>query len=278
MPEPLRIPMYSKRKKLLGYWYLRQRGDTYLVTYTYPGQRHKRYVSDDPEFAVSMLYDAYIGYLGRRFLDLENQLAELPKTEYRRAGFRPGWLKKLRRKLQADRSQMIEGGRRELVSKLRELQSRGWPTPPTPPLPWDKVDCEKAASYAFVRIRDRSDVRDRESADKFDMPRTGNELRDRQGSPPIKRYSSTGTWVSNPTGIGPSFVETFFRRPRGSGDSPSVGAGSWLPCTKVRYLARKGEADSQTGWCADRERVTASETAPEDGGQERSEEEGRGSS
>src|SRR6056297_273203 len=149
--RPLRIPLYAKGRRLLGYWYLRgQRGD-YKVTFRYPGEDHTRYQTDDPEHAVSLLYDAYIGYLGRRLASVDNRLAELPSREYGKPGFRKGWLNKLRRRLSEERAALLKQSRTDLLCRLKELRSAGWPTPPPPPLPWDDFDGVRAAAIAWIR-------------------------------------------------------------------------------------------------------------------------------
>jgi len=150
MGECVRIPLYSQRKKLLGYWAMRQTGDTYRVSFRYPGQKHKKYETDDPEHAVGIFYNAYIGFLGKKLSEIDNQLAELPKQEYRKPGFRKGWLSKLRSALCRDKESLVRETRKVLAEKLSKLREVGWPQPPLPKLPWGDVDGAKAAQTPGV--------------------------------------------------------------------------------------------------------------------------------
>jgi hypothetical protein len=138
--KPIRIPIYCNRNKLLGYWYLRKCGQDYLISFKYPGQEFRNVKLSSPDRLVSVLYDSFIGYLGRQYIAVRNTIASLPPREYHKRGFRRGWLSKLKSNLELRRSSLINEGKQFVEDKLKRLKLGGWPIPPMPPLPWDKKD------------------------------------------------------------------------------------------------------------------------------------------
>lgn len=250
MADALRIPLYGKRRRLLGYWYLRRTtDDEYLVSFRYPGQKHKLRKTDDPEHAVSLLYDAYIGFLGKRLSEVEKQLAELPKREYGKRGFRKGWLRRLKHELERERRQYVEEGRQELLAKLGELRKRGWPIPPLPSLPWNKVDGTKAASVAWIpegtgagdsaRVPGSGASNLEDMRDASDVVPEGEkspgERGDRDSGARDLHASGSQTPVFAPFGSGPPKIR---KRSEGSVFPWSLGQGVW-------NLSGAGPTDSE---------------------------------
>lgn len=243
MGEAVRIPIYGKRQKLLGYWYLRQQdGETYRVSFRYPGQRHKLWETDEPEDAVSMLYDAYIGYLGKKMAQVDNQLAELPLREYRKHGFRKGWLTKLRKQLAGQRKDLVEEGRKKLGDTLVRLRNQGWPLPPLPPLPWDEIDGAKAATAAWIRPAGDRALHRALPADESDLQDASGELlnhsedtRGERRRNPDLRKAGSGSHVFKALAMGSGKSR---KRSEGATFAQQISQGVW-------NLPRKGAPDRE---------------------------------
>lgn len=192
--KSIRFPIFSRRKRLLGYWYLRKRDGEYLVTFKYPGQDHKIRKTDDPEDAVAMFYESYIRYLANDYRQIEDELAKVPKREYVRRGFRKGWASKLHSKLQRKKKGLISKGRKALLQKLATLKEQGWPTPPLPPLPWEKIDGTKAAVTAWVRRVGSKSVPGTRLPDQLDMQEVQSELQQGSGGTGEASRTNTRAW------------------------------------------------------------------------------------
>lgn len=248
MGECIRIPLYSQRKKLLGYWAMRQRGDEYRISFRYPGQKLKTYQTDDPEHAVSIFYRAYVGFLGKKLSEIDNQLAELPNKEYRKRGFRDGWLRKFRSALRRDRCALISEAEKVLADKISNLKKAGWPRPAFPKLPWEEIDGERASGSVYI-ARGSGDLGStalpREwSVDitnqEADWAKLSEDTQDIGG----KRDRDTSPWVISMGRGGPCVVKVG-RDPEGNtriradGDDPSFRASEAL-----RLVERAGKADS----------------------------------
>jgi len=199
--EPVRIPLYSPNQELLGYWRLKQAADgNCLVTYRYPGVEHNRIETDCPKEAVRKLYQAYVGFLSEKYRELENTLAELPAQEYRKPGFRKGWLKRLRTTLGNRRQFLVNQARKVLTEKLASLHLAGWPQTELPRLPWDRVDGKLAAAGTWLKDRATdgprteglSALRVQRSTAEASMPGYARGIRD--GQDDISTPERTNSW------------------------------------------------------------------------------------
>lgn len=135
--QAVKITLYNQSKQIVAYWSLMQAGDKFRLAYTYAGQPKLVIKYDTPDEAVTNLYNTYIDYFNKIHLKLESDLAELPKVEYVRAGFRPGWLKHERKKLTAAFTQFPGVVRKELTKLVQELKQKEWPDIALPNLPWE---------------------------------------------------------------------------------------------------------------------------------------------
>jgi hypothetical protein len=158
MFEPCRLPLVDSAGRLLGYWYLRQSDNRFLITYQYPNSEHIAKKFFTAEEAVCEFYASFLEYLVQFTAKVEQLLAQLPKHEYNRPGFRPGWLAKQRRAAEAGKANMVNIARRELAAKLKKLVEKGWPTPPIPALPWDDIHAREAAAAIRIRSADNRSV------------------------------------------------------------------------------------------------------------------------
>lgn len=252
MGEAIRIPLHSQRKSLLGYWYLRQQGERYRVTFRYPGQKHKRYETDDPEQAVCLLYDAYVGFLGKKLSELEEHEKSLPKREPRRPGFRPGWLKKARAAIVNDRKSLVKEARKVLASKLLKMREAGWPQPPLPQLPWDDVDGKQAARNIWLGGGGGAVVPRGGKTAQHRLPTVRPDLSEGPQGP-------AGSWGSNPrprnlfhAGGGSPIFQTLSGGSSSPGSRDFGGQTTFQAIAGLRPITRTGTPDSTVAGGTDR--------------------------
>lgn len=137
-------------KSFFGYVAIRKQPQSYLITFKFPHAEHESVRADTQEQAVKVLYAAFLGFLHRQMKDVADKLAVLPLRETHRNGFRKGWLQREKQRLVLENKEVTDYCKRTIESVVCRLKEKGWPTPPLPPLPWEKFDVKTAATSARI--------------------------------------------------------------------------------------------------------------------------------
>lgn len=207
MAEPLRVPLYGRHRKLLGYWYVRQRGGQYLVTAKTPDDRRVKYAESDPRLAVARFYQAYVDHQLRRLNEVDQKIQQLPDREYKKPGFRRGWVARLRSQLAARKAALLAEARKGLVTKFKKLREGGWPAEAAPLPPWELIDGKHAAESGrpdFFRQRDLHGLPPEPKNDQLAVsparavPPAGREDTDREPDPDSPQKRKLARWGGPP--------------------------------------------------------------------------------
>lgn len=121
-----------------GAWYVRLKDKKYQQVTQMGDDRYE--FEGTPGECSHRLLQQYIYYVGKRLRGYDELIQQLPRHEYRRPGFRPGWLAKQRQELLRRRQDFETSHRQRFYDLLQRLRKAGYPIGRLPQLPWHRTE------------------------------------------------------------------------------------------------------------------------------------------
>lgn len=151
--DTLRVPLPPDPdgiRRFLGYVTIRRKDDGYHISTKLPGMEYESVRADTKSQAVQVLYSAFRGYIYGLLHDVDTRLLKLPKQEYFRSGFRKGWLLREKSQLEKQKAELLKSSKNIITHAINRLKEKGWPTPPTPSMPWETVNVKEASTHVWL--------------------------------------------------------------------------------------------------------------------------------